>query len=194
VLGITLGWVPLEEYAFFILQPIAVGLWLLCLMRHLTPPSDFKVRPMLRIVSVAGLFLPWLVSLVALLLGWGSMTYLSLILVWSLPPIMLQLGFGADILWHRRRVVLAAILSSTLYLAIADGIAINIGIWTITPETSLEIYLAGVLPIEEFVFFLVTNILIVGGITLLQERQSQLRMVVVVDKMRMYTDPLTPLF
>jgi len=33
-------------------------------------------------------------------------------------------------------------------------------------------------------FFLVTNILIVGGITLLQERQSQLRRVVVVDKLR----------
>ena len=28
VMGITLGWVPLEEYFFFALQPIMIGLWL----------------------------------------------------------------------------------------------------------------------------------------------------------------------
>jgi lycopene cyclase domain-containing protein len=29
VTGITFGWVPIEEYTFFILQPILAGLWLL---------------------------------------------------------------------------------------------------------------------------------------------------------------------
>src|SRR3712207_980037 len=29
VTGIILGWVPLEEYLFFILQPLMIGFWLL---------------------------------------------------------------------------------------------------------------------------------------------------------------------
>src|SRR4051794_15715206 len=35
VTGITLGWVPLEEYVFVALQPIMIGLWLLWLARRL---------------------------------------------------------------------------------------------------------------------------------------------------------------
>jgi hypothetical protein len=36
----------------------------------------------------------------------------------------------------------------------------------------LEIYLGGVLPVEEFIFFLVTNTLLVFGITLALARPS----------------------
>ena len=32
VTGITWGWVPLEEYTFFVLQPVLTGLWLLFLV------------------------------------------------------------------------------------------------------------------------------------------------------------------
>jgi lycopene cyclase domain-containing protein len=35
VTGLVLGWVPIEEYTFFIVQPILAGLWLLMLMRYL---------------------------------------------------------------------------------------------------------------------------------------------------------------
>ena len=31
VTGVVLGWVPIEEYTFFILQPILVGVWLVLL-------------------------------------------------------------------------------------------------------------------------------------------------------------------
>ncbi len=34
VTGITLGWVPLEEYTFFVLQTLLLGLWLLYLAHH----------------------------------------------------------------------------------------------------------------------------------------------------------------
>ena len=34
VTGIVIGWVPIEEYTFFIMQPILAGVWLLTLLRY----------------------------------------------------------------------------------------------------------------------------------------------------------------
>ena len=36
VTGVVLGWVPIEEYTFFILQPILVGVWLVLLSQTLS--------------------------------------------------------------------------------------------------------------------------------------------------------------
>src|SRR5512142_2737525 len=34
VTGITIGWVPIEEYTFFLLQPLMSGLWFLFVSRR----------------------------------------------------------------------------------------------------------------------------------------------------------------
>jgi lycopene cyclase domain-containing protein len=86
-----------------------------------------------------------------------------------------QLAFGADILWRERRLVLSTIVIATLYLAAADSLAIATGTWTINPEQSLPILLGGVLPIEEFLFFLMTNVLITFGATLMASEASRRR-------------------
>lgn len=39
VTGIRIGWVPIEEYTFFVLQPLLTGSFLQYLMRRM-PPSD----------------------------------------------------------------------------------------------------------------------------------------------------------
>ena len=174
VTGITLGWVPIEEYTFFILQPIMGGLWLLFVMRRLTM-KDEALRPSLRLRSVILPGLLWLFAAAMLIMGWQPGTYLALILIWALPPIVLQLGFGADILWRNRRLVLFSIVSLTLYLSFADALAINWGTWTIDPGQSLGIYLGGVLPVEEFIFFVVTNTLITFGIVLVIAEESRNR-------------------
>lgn len=54
VTGITLGWVPIEEYTFFVVQPILAGLWLGFLARRLKI-SEEPLRPGLRLWSAAGL-------------------------------------------------------------------------------------------------------------------------------------------
>jgi lycopene cyclase domain-containing protein len=176
VSGIVLGWVPLEEYIFFILQPLVTGLWLLFLARRLPVATGSGAQPRLRSVSVLVASLIWLGSAGLLLSGWEPGTYLALELVWALPPIILQLGFGADILWRHRRLVLLALLPATLYLSAADALAIGSGTWTINPEQSLGIYLGGILPLEELLFFTLTNILLVFGMTLVLARQSQRRL------------------
>ena len=54
VTGVTLGWVPIEEYTFFILQTLLTGLWVLWLARHLKPaPPPIPHRPRLRTISAA---------------------------------------------------------------------------------------------------------------------------------------------
>jgi lycopene cyclase domain-containing protein len=166
VTGITLGWVPIEEYTFFILQPVMTGLWLLFLARRLPVAAPFESRNGIRVGSAAVMGILWVASVLLLLSGWKPGNYLSLELAWALPPIVLQLAFGADILWHYRRLVIPAILSATIYLCATDAIAIASGTWTINPDLTTGVLLGGVLPLEEAAFFLLTNILLVFGLTL----------------------------
>jgi lycopene cyclase domain-containing protein len=165
VLGLTLGWVPLEEYLFFILQPLLSGLILFALARRLQLPR-FQPSRTLRLGAVLAVLATWLAAVLILAAGWQPGTYLGLELAWALPPFALQLAVGADVLWRHRRRVLASILGLTTYLAAADFLAIGVGVWTIDPAQSLNLYLGGVLPVEEMVFFLLTNTLVVCGLTL----------------------------
>jgi lycopene cyclase domain-containing protein len=176
VTGVTLGWVPIEEYTFFVVQTLLTGLWLLTWMRHLQPPRDPPpLRGALRWISTALLGLLWIWALVVLVIGWLPGRYMALILIWALPPIMFQLGFGADILWRYRRLVLVGLLPPTFYLWVVDAIAIGAGVWTINPDDILGVYFGGVLPLEEATFFLVTTALVVFGMTLLLARDSHAR-------------------
>lgn len=165
VTGIVIGWVPIEEYTFFVLQTIMTGLWVLLLMRYIHTKRVFKPNVMIRKVAVASVAVIWIASILILLMGWDAGNYLGLELVWALPPIMLQLAVGADILWHYRRLVFIAISSATIYLCMVDAVGIGGGTWTINPELTTGIKIGG-LPFEEMLFFLLTNILLVSGLTL----------------------------
>lgn len=178
VTGIVIGWVPIEEYTFFVLQPILAGLWLFLMALTLdSGRDDSYARPGLRRASVAAVGLLWVAALIFLVSGLAPATYLSITLAWALPPILLQLAVGADILWRYRKLVFWSVVPMTLYLAFADSLAIGDGTWTIAPDQSLNLYLGGVLPVEEFIFFFLTNVLLVFGMTLLlaQETHERLR-------------------
>jgi lycopene beta-cyclase len=167
VTGITIGWVPIEEYTFFVVQTLMTGLWLLWLVRHLRlAPMPAPWRPRLRWASAATMGVIWLGAVGMLLAGWQPGTYLGLELGWMLPPIILQSAVGADVLWHQRRLVALALLPPMLYLVVADALAITSGTWTIAPAQSTGVMLGGVLPFEELIFFGLTNVLIVFGMTL----------------------------
>ena len=186
VTGVTIAYVPIEEYTFFILQPILAGLWLLLLLQRMHLPAAQTQEPGLAGVSTSrGVWLRfgvvviaitiWLSSIMLLASGWQSGIYMGLELVWAIPPIALQLAFGADILWRYRRLVALAIIPLTLYLSSADAIAINSGIWTINPQKSIDFLLGGILPIEEFLFFLMTYTLVTFGIILVLAQASRER-------------------
>ena len=176
VTGIVFGYVPIEEYSFFILQTILTGLWVILLMRsRFMHNSIITNRAALRKTATAVVSVLWLGSTILLLSGYAPTTYLTLELSWALIPIGIQVAFGADILWHYRRLLFWGIVPPTLYLAATDAIAIEAGTWTIDPAQSTGILLGGILPIEEFIFFLITNVLVVFGMTLVLSTHSRQR-------------------
>lgn len=173
VTGINLGWVPIEEYTFFVLQSLLTGFTLLYVARRMKLSTDpVPPRVGLRVGTVFVLGLLVLAGVWILASGWQPGTYLALILVWALPPIMIQLGWGAHILWQYGKLVFPVLVGMTLYLSFSDLLAIGSGVWMIDPQQSTEIFLLNILPVEEFIFFLVTNTLLTFGITLALAKPS----------------------
>lgn len=166
VTGITIGWVPIEEYTFFVLQTVMTGLFYLFLRQKYKLKTLAYSHNNSRFAALIGSAILWLGSVLLLIGGWVPGTYLGLILAWALIPIAIQVAFGADLLLKDLRLVSAAILLPTIYLGFVDWLAIGFGTWTISPVKTTGLMIAGQLPIEEFTFFLVTNILVVFGLHL----------------------------
>jgi len=179
VTGVTIGWVPIEEYTFFVLQSLMTGSWLLYLARRL-PIDDSPYGSgnglVPRLIFTGSLGVLWAASTRRLLSGNESTRYLDLILSWALPPVMLQTGLGGDILWRNRKLIAASLLPATAYLGATDSLAITSGTWTINHEKTVEKEIINNLPFEELLFFFMTNMLLVFGITLVQSKESEKRL------------------
>ncbi len=162
----TIGYVPVEEYAFFLIQTLAVGLLLFAVARALGPQDHFdpgRAGERVRALGAALLLGGAAAGVLALMTEAG--TYLGLITAWALPVIALQWAFGGDLLLRRWRLVAIAISLPTLYLWLADRLAIGWSIWWISPELTIGWRPLG-LPFEEALFFVVTNVLVTFGLVL----------------------------
>jgi lycopene cyclase domain-containing protein len=203
VTGIVIGYVPIEEYTFFVVETILAGLWWWLFARRFSRPStNFKAnkslgyerrRGAVAIATCVLIFL-WLLSTYLFFFGAAKWTYFSIILFWALPPIILQFLFGADILWHYRKLVAWAILVPGTYLSLMDVLALKETIWSISPNQTTGILFFGILPLEEVLFFFITNILLTFGMTLLlanlsEERLAEIRKQVQSWKERPAADP-----
>ena len=176
VTGIVIGYVPIEEYTFFVLETILSGLWWLFLARRFSSTQkEFKPNQKLVYLSACVLIFLWLLFTYLFFFGALRWTYLSIILFWAMPPIIIQWLFGADILWHYRKLVFWAIFIPGLYLSLMDNVALTETTWSISPSQTTGILFFGILPLEEVIFFFITNILITFGMTLLLTNVSQER-------------------
>lgn len=170
VLG-TVGYVPYEEYAFFVLQPVLTGLLLYHLLARWPEPAGLAGQPALArrgpAWSTGGLAYLTItaVGVVLLLSGWARGLYMGLILAWAGPVLLGLWAYGGRLIWEFRRAFLVGTLIPTAYLWIIDRVAIGLGIWSISERYSLGFDPFG-LPIEEATFFLVTNLLVVQGLLL----------------------------
>ena len=160
VLG-TIGYVPIEEYLFFLLQPWLAGLFYALFFArrtgHWSPRAGAVVGGVFLALSLWGAYL--------LAAGGDKMTYLGLILAWACPVIAGMWFFAGSFLGSRLGLIAAATLIPSVYLWVADRLAIGLEIWTIAADYSTGIMLLG-LPIEEATFFLLTNLLVVSGVSL----------------------------
>jgi lycopene cyclase domain-containing protein len=166
VLGV-IGYVPIEEYLFFLLQPLLAGATLYWLLGRalegggLAEAHDHPHR--IRLVGAT-------VGLAATIAGFlllrsDAGTYLGLILVWGAPvPAIMWTFMGPD-MWRARRAILPAVVLPSVYLWVADRVAIGLEIWAISTRYTLGWNPFG-LPVEEATFFLLTTVISVFGVTL----------------------------
>ena len=189
VTGIVLGYVPIEEYTFFVLETILSGLWWWFLARRFSPPSaEFKPGKLPVYVLTCVLVILWLLFTYLFFFGTAHWTYLSIILFWALPPIIIQILFGADILWHYRELVFWALFIPGMYLSLIDVLALKDTTWSISPTQITGILFFQILPLEEVVFFFITNVLITFGMTLLLANVSQERFAGIKDQVQAYLE------
>lgn len=192
VTGVTIGWVPIEEYTFFILQTAVTGLWALAVQRNILPQTpQVKESVPARVWSSLFVGLIWLASTILFFTGWRAGTYLTLILSWALIPVLVQTIFGADILLANARRLLLIILPPTLYLWLLDAVALSGGTWTIDPKQTTG-WMVGVIPIEEMVFFFMTNLIIGFGMILMCSPSSKERAKTWILKLRSKRSGLSP--
>ncbi|KAF3768751.1 hypothetical protein M406DRAFT_337116 [Cryphonectria parasitica EP155] len=168
IVGPTFWAIPAEELFFFIVQTYITSMLYhlvnkpLLHAAYLSPPSWFRAT-LHKLVQVAILDLAlvgfWLVS------NGGPGTYLGLILAWACPFALLTWSLGGLFMVSLPFTsTLLPILLSTMYLWAVDEGALRRGTWSIESGTKLGTILVGSLDIEEAVFFLATNVLIVFGL------------------------------
>jgi lycopene cyclase domain-containing protein len=170
--SLRIGYVPLEEYAFFLLQPVLTGQYLLFFSNRYRHELEAWFRPaprrwLPRVIGAALAAVLGLTGVLALLRG-GHWTYFGLILIWASPVLAFHWLHGGDHLWRARRVFLASLVSATVYLWVVDRIALEWRIWSISPALSTGANLLG-LPAEEALFFLLTNMFVLQGLLLFFE-------------------------
>jgi lycopene cyclase domain-containing protein len=151
---------PLGEYLFFVLQPVVTGLWLFQSPKIADVSMDIPVRQ--RLLGVVAGFA---VSGVGYLLLGGATFYAGAILLWSGPILAIQWGFGWPYLWKIRRTVALAVAVPTCYFWAIDWYAIDTGLWVLSGSHTTGLAIVG-LPVEEALFFLLTNTFAVQGLVM----------------------------
>ena len=162
ILG-TIGYVPIEEYCFFILQTILSGLFCFLLQERFPLNKIAANRIAANRIVTSSYVILFLLGVFFLFLE--KTRYLGLILSWGMPVILLQWFFGGNVLLANNKIFLVSTLIPTFYLWIADGLAISWEIWSISETYTMGVHF-GSLPLEEAVFFLLTNLMVSQGLIL----------------------------
>ncbi|EXJ64412.1 hypothetical protein A1O7_00748 [Cladophialophora yegresii CBS 114405] len=176
IIGPTLLDIPAEEVFFFHIQTYITTCLQILLNKSVlvatylhneADPRDPVGRSLL-LGKRAGQLILALLALGPILLRDGPKEgqYLRLILAWACPVMYMLWTFGYQLLltlpWTKTWLPIAA---PTLYLWVVDTLALQKGTWSIELGTKLGIHVWPHLEIEEAVFFLLTNTLIVWGST-----------------------------
>ena len=99
-----------------------------------------------------------------------SFNYLSHILLWMLPVILIQWALAWKVFRRNLKAVLIPPLLIGTFYSLADSVAVREGIWYFDPKQNLGITV-GPLPIEEIIFFYITALLVSQSfVMLLPER------------------------
>jgi lycopene cyclase domain-containing protein len=169
----TLAGVPFEEFLFMAGQTVLTGCWALAVSARPATAGTRTLQPWRRPVGTV-LWLLAAAAGAAVAAVLPHALYLGSILAWFGIPLALQAAAGADVLRAARAHRLRGLAITPLLWA-GDAVAIHAGAWTIGPAHTVGLGVLG-LPLEEAVFFLLTNVLIVNSVVLVSHPQMHRRL------------------
>ena len=161
-----IGWLPVEEYAFFLIQSLIVMLF--CGLLAAWLPARESLREVrlddpLTLSACAVVALAWLVcgiTLRRLPRLVRPLHYCWHLLFWFGPLIALEWVLAWPILAPRWDILAAATIVIGGYLSWADWMAIQRGIWFFDHGQTTGRNVAPGMPWEEAAFFLLTSLLV----------------------------------
>lgn len=170
ILGPTVLDIPLEEVFFFIIQSFNTSLLYLILNKPILHPVYLvkeEKGDRWKLIKLGGQLVLGLTIKrgIDYVRGGGRHTYLGLILVWAVPFLFLLWTLAYQFLVQLPLTgKLLPIAVPTLYLWVVDTLAMQRGTWVIELGTKTGWTLWPGLELEEALFFLLTNSLIVFGL------------------------------
>ncbi len=167
---LTVGSVPVEEYAFVVLLVLLVAAWGLRtgLLAPAQPaPRGSRARGAAAWLAVAALG-------AGLVAAGGHVRYAGLLLAWAAVPLALQHGVAGDLLGGRRRTRALLAGPVVLWLCAVDRLALADGVWTVAEASSTGLLLLG-LPVEEAAFFALATLLVADGLLLALDPRARAR-------------------
>ncbi|KAF2489054.1 terpenoid synthase [Lophium mytilinum] len=178
IIGPTLFDIPAEELFFFVIQTYTTSILYLMLSKATFQLPYLRAEPKLkrrrvsnntswRLCRIAGqlFFAGAIIASIGMIRDNGRASYMGLIALWAAPFLLLLWSLAYQFILGLPLINTALpILIPTLYLWHVDTLALQRGTWVIASGTKLGVHLWDGLEIEEAVFFLITNTLVVFGL------------------------------
>jgi lycopene cyclase domain-containing protein len=170
--SLRLGYLPVEEYAFFLLQSANVMLAIRALFRFFPDWQtglETTIEPW-TLIGLGASVIPWIV--VVIQLRWirrkaGPRVNYAIHLGWFLPVIYCQWILAPQLFWAHAGLLALATASFGIYYTLADLVAVRAGTWFFDEKQITGVKLAGLLPWEEIAFFFLTSLLVAQSYLLL---------------------------
>jgi len=170
--SLRLGYLPMEEYAFFLLQSVNVMLAVRALFRFFPDWQTGQETEigMGALICLAASVIPWLlvaVQLRRLRQKAGPRVNYAIHLAWFLPVIYAQWILAQPLFLGHAGLLVLVTAAFGVYYTLADLVAVRAGTWFFDEKQITGAKLGGILPWEEIAFFFLTSLLVAQSYLLL---------------------------
>lgn len=170
--SLRIGYLPVEEYAFFLLQSVNVMLAIRSLFRFFPDWQTGQETEISKwtLICLTASVVPWVI--IAVQLRWlrrkaGPRVNYAVHLAWFLPVIYAQWILAPPLFWRHAGLLTLVTMAFGIYYTLADLAAVRAGTWFFDEKQITGVKLAGVLPWEELSFFFLTSLLVAQSYLLL---------------------------
>jgi lycopene cyclase domain-containing protein len=167
-----IGYLPVEEYAFFVLQSVNVMLAIRALFHFEPDWQTGQATPVEKWtwICLAASVIPWL--MIVAQLRWlrrtvGPRVNYAIHLAWFPPVIYAQWVLAPFLFLAHVKMLTALTVGFGVYYTLADIAAVRSGTWHFDEKQITGVKLAGLLPWEEIAFFFLTSLLVAQSYLLL---------------------------